>query len=248
MTTLVLDKPGVSVEDALKFFPSSVCVDKVVVLSHLNENLNERVNSLLQIGGPFIGILTGGGSDIHPNHYNQKTHMSTYIDRGHDALAWEVMGVANEMAFPVFGICRGFQLLWTVSGGTMSQDIKSPSSSMHPTQLLNSRLTKTFPTYSKYNERYRMQVNSLHHQAAVIGNPSPDTTRIIAVTPVEGLDSSLTQYKPMTSVEAAIDFERGWAGVQYHPEYLSCPEFGLSLAKDLIHELCDYYDYNWETL
>src|ERR1700740_3648108 len=68
------------------------------------------------------GILFSGGNDVDPKYYNQPVTFTKEIDGPRDNYEVALMRLALDQHKPVFGICRGMQLLNVVRGGTLYQD------------------------------------------------------------------------------------------------------------------------------
>jgi|SRR5687768_3422689 len=67
-------------------------------------------------------LLLGGGTDINPAIYGEKDH--GYCQHPHktrDTVNIKMINKYVEMGKPIFGICRGFQLLDAVFGGKLIQ-------------------------------------------------------------------------------------------------------------------------------
>lgn len=117
------------------------------------------------------GLLLPGGADIDPKLYGQtasgKCGKPNEIRDNTEPKILEAFLKTNK---PVFGICRGVQLLNVYFGGTMLQDIKEQqeynhsdflkrAKSAHPVDIVKgSKLYDILGTETA-------QVNSLHHQA-----------------------------------------------------------------------------------
>ena len=72
------------------------------------------------------GLLLPGGPDVRPTLYGQPQHpMTLVIDDPRDALELTLARWAADDDLPVFGICRGHQVLNVALGGTLVQDIPS---------------------------------------------------------------------------------------------------------------------------
>jgi len=70
------------------------------------------------------GLLLIGGADIHPSSYGEPPDPdleSTYPDRDRFEIA--LLNGALDRSMPVFGICRGMQVLNVALGGTLLQHI-----------------------------------------------------------------------------------------------------------------------------
>ena len=77
----------------------------------------------------YDGLLISGGSDVDPAFYSQPNCGSVDIDRQRDLAELALARAYIAAGKPVFGICRGLQLLNIVCGGTLIQDL--PTASFH---------------------------------------------------------------------------------------------------------------------
>ena len=57
------------------------------------------------------GLLLSGGPDIDPVYYGETGHETTDINADRDALELPLFKRAIEKDLPVFGICRGIQVM-----------------------------------------------------------------------------------------------------------------------------------------
>ncbi len=147
-------------------------------------------------------LLLEGGMDINPALYGEENIYSSY----NDALdLWEkhLYHVATEMNIPVFGICRGHQLMAALNGGTLHQDIRGCLDVAHSAGPL--RLSGIFAEW--YPGGYT--ANSLHHQAI---NQVPPNAKVVAV------DARTPE------VIEALDYEGPMFSVQFHPEIMGDAE------------------------
>lgn len=116
------------------------------------------------------GLLLTGGPDINPALYGEKKLPECgRIDSQRDAMEYELLEHFVEAKKPVFGICRGIQLINSWFGGTLWQDLPSqlgvvhsgddkPHECVHMTELAPGSLLQRL-----YG--CRMLTNSYHHQA-----------------------------------------------------------------------------------
>lgn len=116
------------------------------------------------------GILMTGGPDINPSLYGQEMQPECgKIDAQRDDMEMRMLKRFAGGEKPIFGICRGLQMLNVYFGGTLWQDIPSrfgvvhgggddPHSCTHTTSLLKG---------SRLNELYgdSITTNSYHHQS-----------------------------------------------------------------------------------
>lgn len=154
----------------------------------------------------YDGLILCGGGDIDPKYYNEPVNGSKYIDEERDKIEFALLKAYVEAGKPVFGICRGFQVINVYFGGSMHQDI--PESALHSsaeppdashtvTAVADSILGKLYGT--------TFRVNSSHHQA------------------VKGLGKGLrpTAWWNDRYVEALEHESLPIFGVQWHPERMS---------------------------
>ena len=120
----------------------SILEENSIVKSFVNRTY---VDSVVRAGGvPFImpicedenviknmienvdGVIMTGGVDIHPFRFNEEPNPKIgAISKERDDFDFLVMKYAFEMNKPIFGICRGIQLINVFFGGTLIQDIIS---------------------------------------------------------------------------------------------------------------------------
>lgn len=68
-------------------------------------------------------LLLPGGGDVYPRRYGQPCRGSYGIDEARDEAELALTAAFTERGKPVFGVCRGIQLLNVFFGGTLRQDI-----------------------------------------------------------------------------------------------------------------------------
>lgn len=121
----------------------------------------------------FDALLLPGGGDIDPELLGRPDEGSANIDRELDILQFQALELFVKSRKPVFGICKGFQLIQLYFGGHLIQDLPRPS--MHPVQEsgadslhpvhsypLASILPKHHFPVTDFPEK--VMVNSAHHQ------------------------------------------------------------------------------------
>ena len=160
------------------------------------------------------GLLLSGGSDLDPGYYGEEPVSElgvTLPER--DAFEMALVGLALRRGMPVFGICRGMQVLNVALGGTLYQDLPS----QWEQDLLKHRQAtpKWQPTHEvRVSEgsyiaevigRESVKVNSYHHQGI------RDLAEGLIVT---GRSSDGV----IEAVEAEDLSERWLLGVQWHAE------------------------------
>ena len=176
----------------------------------------EIVTPLSPAAGPFDALLLGGGVDVDPARYGRSLleNGTVEVDPERDRIDFALFEEARRKGAPVFGICRGLQVVNVALGGTLVQDIPAerPSVVVHArTRDEKTRLDHTvevspetrLAALANTNE---VRVNSRHHQA------------IERVAP--GLAVSGTS--PDGLAEAVESAAGDWVlAVQWHPENLA---------------------------
>lgn len=172
------------------------------IQDHL-ERINEYINSI-------DGLLLTGGGDIDPARYSQERYETiSGVSRSRDALEIQLCQKALEADKPIFGICRGIQIMSVTNGGYLYQDIND----LYPQEvLLHKQLDEDaeheieISPYSRLSEIVNNQktvVNSSHKQAV---------NRL-------GDGYVATAHSSDGIIEAMeIPSRRFVIGVQYHPE------------------------------
>ncbi len=111
------------------------------------------------------GLLLSGGKDVSTDLYGQEQKYDSVItDPQRDDLEWKLAKAFIECGKPVFGICRGIQVLNAYFGGTLWQDIPDQLGGDHSKGVCHAvALKKDSILGSLYGES--LETNSYHHQA-----------------------------------------------------------------------------------
>ena len=116
----------------------------------------------------FDGLLLPGGGDLLPERYGQENAACCGMDAALDALQFSLTDAFLSAGKPIFGICRGLQLLNVFFGGSLIQHL--PSALLHSSSIPKVDLyhKSTAEEGSFLAELYgtAFSVNSSHHQAA----------------------------------------------------------------------------------
>jgi putative glutamine amidotransferase len=118
------------------------------------------------------GIIFSGGYDIDPSLYNeQPLPQLGFVMKETDQYALRLVHEADKAAIPVFGICKGIQIINVAFGGTLYQDITSqiPGAILHsqkaPRYEPSHAITVEPDSFISNVLERRALVNSFHHQS-----------------------------------------------------------------------------------
>jgi len=177
------------------------------------------------------GLVLCGGIDVAPERYGETTRPDAQVEVAaeRDALEWSLLDRAREHRLPVWGVCRGFQVLNVYLGGSLWQDLPT----QHPSAI--DHYVATTP-------------DTLAHSVEVIEPGAPIADRLTGEVPlvnsrhhqaVKRLAEGLVPValSPDGLIEAAVlDRDDWWVrGVQWHPENLIVLDPQRALWIDFVH-------------
>lgn len=158
------------------------------------------------------GLILQGGADIHPSVYGEEPMpVLGPVDAVRDTFELELLRAFVTAGKPIFGICRGLQLINVAYGGTLYQDLREQGAAHHP------HVSETYDRHvheltlapnswlgALYGQDGPMRVNSIHHQG------------------IKELGENLSA--EAFSDDGVIEAVRGTGetfifGVQWHPEF-----------------------------
>lgn len=114
----------------------------------------------------YDGLILTGGADIEPSRYGQPVNGSVAMDAVRDEAEWKLIDAFLQAGKPIFGICRGCQVLNVYFGGTLYQDIETKARHRLDPKLpypVHRVVTDDGLLQSLYG--YEFTVNTCHHQA-----------------------------------------------------------------------------------
>jgi putative glutamine amidotransferase len=183
----------------------------VMIPSFINE---QQINALLD---HFDGVLmTGAVSNVHPPHYGEAaTEAHEPYDHGRDQTTLKLIRAVIDRGIPLFCVCRGFQELNVVMGGTLETELQSAPgrldhrghtddpdvryAQVHDIAIAKGGLLERILGKST------TRVNSVHRQGVKTLGPGLE----VEATAPDGIIEAV-------SVKGARSFA---FGAQWHPEY-----------------------------
>ena len=209
------------------------CQKENFIARSINRLNTTYINAVLKAGGtPIIlpilknpediknyvdivdGIIFTGGEDLSPLYFGEEPIREVdEICYDRDTFEMELFKQAYEKAIPIFGICRGTQLINIALGGTIYQDIykQIPNIGGHtcPNNLQEGHhniIIENDTIMFDIFKKERLVVNSLHHQAVKDLGANLKTSS----SSIDGI---------IESIESTDD--RFILGVQFHPEAMA---------------------------
>ncbi len=181
------------------------------------------------------GLLLTGGADLQPCLYGEARIREANLDKpvpDRDQLEWDLLSEARAHRTPVFGICRGHQMLNVFLGGSLYQDIALQTGRSGHDNFIDRGFaldhlahdvvaTGITHPFAVWVERFgHPAVNSRHHQAVKV----PGRGLVAAAVADDG------------TIEATVAADPDWwlASVQWHPENLVEQPFHRGLFEDFL--------------
>lgn len=167
------------------------------------------------------GLLLSGGKDVATNLYGEEQQFDFVItDPQRDDLEYKVIRAFLDRKKPIWGICRGVQIMNVYFGGTLYQDIPAQLGGDHAKGVCHPvTLNKDSILGHLFGET--LEVNSYHHQALhTLG---------------KGLIATAWADAGGHQIVEAVEHESlpVWA-VQWHPERMTGP---VTNPKDCVDSL-----------
>jgi putative glutamine amidotransferase len=165
------------------------------------------------------GLVLQGGNDVAPTHYGEEPLQPEWAgDPVRDRYEMALIRAFVAAGKPVFGICRGLQLLNVCFGGSLWQDIgtQQPDALDH---RIAGRYERHFHEVvfepgshlaGLYPGLARATTNSIHHQGIKALAPG---FVVEARCPEDGMVEAIRRVDPAGGGSGYV------AGVQWHPEF-----------------------------
>lgn len=172
-------------------------------------------------------VMFTGGEDINPALYNCEKHPSTYFNEKRDKEEVEAFKKVRKDQL-CLGICRGLQLLCSLNGGILIQNVNNHSVfGTHP--IINA------VTGGRY------EITSIHHQMVYPFNMNGSDYKILyyasrQATFYEGDGIECPPCEPEVVLFTKQDMPK-CLGIQGHPELMRANAPVLKMFNDLLDSL-----------
>lgn len=185
------------------------------------------------------GLILPGGIDLDPIYYGEDNWNSMNVDPNKDAFERALLHIVREQGKPIFGICRGFQLIireYMLHDPEICPFMYFCSHIPNHAQTTDQNLDRTsrqhfveyVPSvlYGGPQKTDYMAVNSMHHQCLVTDFGNAKISGIRGFKMAAWTDRGIKPTKNKTKVERVCEaFSiKGWGSpitaVQWHPEEL----------------------------
>ncbi len=195
---------------------------------------DDDLNTLLE---QMDGFVFQGGTDLAPETYGETPIGRWKGDPRRDQYEMKLLDYAIQNNKPVFGICRGFQLMNAYFGGTLYQDITTQHEEAlqhrdaaaydqlnHQIEFVPDKLLD----HLFKNQQGSMTVNTVHHQAV---KELGKDLEVLAVCPDDGIIEAFHWTK---APEGKV------LGVQWHPEFSANSQTKLIDEKVIYNNFLSY--------
>lgn len=179
------------------------------------------------------GLVLCGGVDVAPERYGETVLNDTVeVNPERDAMEWALLEGARDARVPVWGICRGIQMINIFLGGSLWQDLPAqrPGDVEHSISEPKDHIAHTVKVLrpdmplGEILARETPRVNSRHHQAV---KRLADGLVPVAESP-DGLIEAVV-------LNQRLDRPDWWVrAVQWHPENLVAMAQHRALWNDFV--------------
>lgn len=181
------------------------------------------------------GLVLPGGIDLEPTYYGEDNLASYNVDPDKDDFERKLLFKFISAAKPIFGICRGFQLIVREYLASNPKDKKWLDYWQHinghslvdkldiPRTVCSHQVEVRSDLYGGKKDEIELRfTNSMHHQALFKNGKEPQKTKIQIVATTE---AGLTKKEKAAGVEVIEgirikDRKANILAVQWHPEEL----------------------------
>jgi putative glutamine amidotransferase len=169
------------------------------------------------------GILFTGGGDLEPTLYDSEDRGSQEIDSERDELELSLARRAADAGLPIFGICRGQQVINVALDGGLLQDVGEHRQDA-PRQAATHQVEVEAGSHLAGVIGELVEVNTFHHQVV-------DPARI-----GRGLKVSAFSADGQRFIEGLESEDGKILTVQWHPEEMTDRDWARRLFRRLVEK------------
>ncbi len=192
--------------------------------------LDYPLEELSVIRDSFDGLILVGGGDVETARYGGKEHPSVdWVWPIRDEIESRLANLAYDTGWPVFGICRGVQIMNVAAGGKLYSDIPDQVPGVRFVHQQTSAVPRDHIVHKvnilpgtllhRILEKDTVDVNSFHHQAV----SEPGERMMITAYSEDGIPEGLE----MPGHPFAL-------GVQWHPECMQTCDDHMKLFRAFV--------------
>lgn len=173
--------------------------------------ISHQITDVKQYVSMVDKLVLTGGQNVNPVYYQEKAIFpDNLMSHKRDAFEFAIIKEALKQKKPIFGVCRGMQLLNVYFGGSLYQDLSQRSP--EPVRHMQAPISSTIPTHlitTKEDSLLRKiygketKVNSFHFQAVKRLAQGFEATAQSEDGIIEGIENQNKQIM----------------GVQWHPDF-----------------------------
>lgn len=175
---------------------------------------NENVEATVEMVKVVDAVILSGGHDVDPIHYGEEPLLKLGLTSPErDEFDMALYKEAIRLKKPVMGICRGFQIINVINGGSLYQDLSYANfvKINHDQRDGSNRLTHSINVedgmFLKNVKDNKYRVNSFHHQ--ILKDVAKDF--VVSGKSEDGVVEAIQK----------INDDEFVIGFQWHPEMLS---------------------------
>jgi len=161
-------------------------------------------------------LLTGAYSNVEPHHYGAEKNQSPVHDPQRDATTLPLISKAIDADVPIFGICRGFQEINVVYGGTLHEKVQNLP------DMLDHREDSSAEVEEQYAPAHDIALTEGGLLASLVGGPVASVNSVHQQGVKDlGRGLKVEALAPDGLVEAfqSEQADRFVLAVQWHPEW-----------------------------
>ena len=192
--------------------------------------LDYPLDELSVIRDSYDGLVLIGGGDVDIARYGGKDHPSLdEVWPVRDELECRLANLAYDTDWPVFGICRGVQVMIVAAGGKLYSDIQDQVPNVRFQHRQTSAVPRDYIAHKvnilpgtllhRILEKDTVEVNSFHHQAV----SEPGKRMVITAYSEDGIPEGLE----LPGHPFAL-------GVQWHPECMQTFDDHMKLFRAFV--------------